>query len=79
MEITNWYCALGLLLQWLSPVGMEWAQPILAFQCEDEDRGFNSPLHWCGPASQFRSAGGDSPDKVVLGRNSGPRGTCGWQ
>jgi hypothetical protein len=39
----QWHCALGLLLQWLSPAGMERARPISAFRPEGEDRGFNPP------------------------------------
>jgi hypothetical protein len=53
----QWHCALGLLLQWLGPARTERARPISAFWPEGEDRGFNPPLYWRGPADQFRPTG----------------------
>jgi hypothetical protein len=46
----KWHCALGLLLKWLGLAGMERAWPIVAFQPEGEDKGFNPSLHRRGPA-----------------------------
>jgi hypothetical protein len=76
----KWHCTLGLLLEWLGPAETERARPILTFWPKGEDRGFNPrPHHRRGPAGLFRLAGYDSPDKVVPGRNSGPRRTHGWR
>jgi hypothetical protein len=44
MEITRWHCALGLLLQWLSPSGLERAQTISAIQPEAKTGEVFSPI-----------------------------------
>jgi hypothetical protein len=79
MEVMKWNYALRLLLQCPDPAGTKRAQPISAFRPEGEDRGFNPPVHRRGPAGRFWPASGDLSDKVVPGRNSGPRETHGCQ